>query len=282
MSAGANESIFDKFFHVLPVVKELIRGDVTMAVCDREKYIFSLINPKIDTGVKAGMALKSGTAVVRAMDEKIVIHMRGDKEKFGVPYIGAAVPIFGEGDEIIGAVAFVESVDLYDAVSEMAASLSEAIGTIAGNSEEVAAQTQEVAAACKSLTQLVQGSGVRVRETGQVLGIIKRVADQTNLLGLNAAIEAARVGVHGRGFAVVADEIRKLADNSACSVSKIAEIIKSVQVDSEVNQRELGRIEEMISQIAQAINDVAESIQTSGAVASKLDSVAESLNKKRD
>ena len=68
LSNESNSLIFDKFFQVLPLVKELIRTDVTMAVCDREKYIFSLISSEIDTGVKAGMPLLPGTAIARAME----------------------------------------------------------------------------------------------------------------------------------------------------------------------------------------------------------------------
>ncbi|MBV5349833.1 hypothetical protein JZU71_01345, partial [bacterium] len=119
LSAEHKTLVFEQFFQILPIVKELIRTDTTMAVCDREKYIFSLINPKIDTGVKAGMPLKLGTAIVQAMEEKKVIQIRGSKEKFGVPYIGAAAPIFDDEQNVIGAVAFVESVDIQDSVCEM-------------------------------------------------------------------------------------------------------------------------------------------------------------------
>ena len=128
---------------------------------------------------------------------------------------------------------------------------------IAQAAREMADMAQTVQGSSRSMEALNQ----RTDEIGNIVGVIKEIADQTNLLALNAAIEAARAGEQGRGFAVVADEVRKLAERTTSSTQQIAEVITAIQAETHSAVADMHRVVSQVAANAEGAHQAGESIR---------------------
>ena len=154
--------------------------------------------------------------------------------------------------------------------------------------DEIHSMSQKVAQSSEVQGELVEKLHNLSQEAEQVkdvLNVISDIADQTNLLALNAAIEAARAGEHGRGFAVVADEVRKLAERTQKTLSEINITVQSIvqsinesSSDISNNTEDINQLVEIATNTSQMINDSTDIMNKAVSAAQESSSVSEDIN----
>jgi methyl-accepting chemotaxis protein len=118
-----------------------------------------------------------------------------------------------------------------------------------------------------------------IKKTDEIVAFIRNVANQTNLLGLNAAIESARAGEAGRGFGVVAQEVRKMAVESADSVKNIKTLLNKIQDSINLMNNKVVIIDKTVQTQEQSIQEMAQTSQSFATMAGELSSVSENMIK---
>ncbi len=177
-------------------------------------------------------------------------------------------------------------------VNSLASEVGEVNQQMLEDIEERLTRMEENAKLAKEAMEQINTVGESSKQIGQIVGVINEIADQTNLLALNAAIEAARAGEAGRGFAVVADEVRKLAEKTQHATEEIRNMINTIQNDTKAAVDKTEKAGDMIlaekekayedkSHIEEVVgktNNVIDEINSTSAATEELSSTVAEIN----
>lgn len=249
------------FINSIPILKKAIPADLSIAVCDLEKFIAYYPGKDINLHIRLNQPLKPDEPLSIALRENRALQANVPADFYGFEFIGTATPLHDELGNVIGGVAVQlrRQTELRSIAEKMADALlqaNEQIHTISAGSHSLAGFSQQL------LTHSI-ASGAEVRKSEEVLDLIEKVADRTNLIGINAAIEAARVGEKGLGFEVVANEIQRLSNDTASSTKEINETLKNIRQSMDQMKDSIEKIATIgqeqatsITQIVTVIDDI--------------------------
>lgn len=226
---ATNSELLDAFIKIAPYLNDLVQDDITIGIYDTEKLLMNVPGKSFSLNVTPGDPLAEGDIITDAVRGNVAKSAMVPKELFGFPLVARAIPLHDENGRVIGGVGLGTSLEKANQLYEMAESFSAIVEETAASIEEISNSVSQLSEQVTEVSSQINQVSSSAAEIGNISTVVKGISDQSNLLGLNAAIEAARAGDSGKGFSVVANEIRKLATNSKDNVGQINDITKTIQ-----------------------------------------------------
>ncbi len=247
------QQLMDALIVVTPYIADILQVDMGFAVTDKEKFIIQKDGKTLRLNISPGDPLKPTSASAEAMRTKKYAVKNMDASLYGLPVRLSGYPIIDEQNNVIGSVGIARNIETWTGLNNSAEELSQSSGEVGSIIKQFLEIASQIKSESEALQEKADDINNKFKRSSQILDSIKSIASQTRLIGLNAAIEAARIGDVGRGFGVVADEIRKLSGHSNDASVEIEKTLNDLKIDLQSITDEVTSINNtVISQLEKA------------------------------
>ena len=256
------EKVFERMIYASPIISELFEGNAAINICDKKQCLYALDGKNLKAPMYIGQVIDDDIMDRNGINENIYVKKRSfssiyDKETYGVSFKANTTPVINEDRKVVGWIGVSVNTEQYE---EIMVAIEELKNSLKETKLTASVITNGVVNLSEKLNFLAENTEKLISEGSEALKLVENISKQSNLLGLNAAIEASRAGEYGKGVSVVASEMRKLAVNSAESSKKfsyaltemsnaIKAITKTISELGQISTNQAASLEELLATV---------------------------------
>ncbi len=273
----SDNEIMNAFNLIIPYLHLFFDNEAAIAITDTEKYLSSVGSTGLTLKNLPGDPLPENGLVLKAFAEGHALTNYLPAEVFGVAIKSCAVPIRGKNGKHEGCLVVAKSQKKRDELLELSRNLSATFNEVSEVFNEFSAKLETVVQMNIETSNLIDEARENANRTDKIFGYINQVSSQTDLLGINAAIEATRTGAEGKGFKVIAQEIRKLSDSSRDSVNKIYDMLGAINKSVDDVYKTISKSQTITASYSEAFSDIVVSVKRLNENSKNLEAIADKI-----
>ncbi|WP_107949325.1 methyl-accepting chemotaxis protein [Lysinibacillus parviboronicapiens] len=253
--------VLQSLVETLPVFHEVFNNDIAITLNDKDtrKVLFITDGTKVKTQLKVGSIAENTPDFQQVVKGKI-IKRSIPTEHFGIPINSEIYPV-RENGAVVGVLSLLFPIEAQGKVEAFMESLQSIIQELQSKIHTIAAHSEELSATSESIAEKSRHALENSSRSNEVTDFIKTISKQTNLLGLNASIEAARAGQYGAGFNIVAQEVRKLSSETSTATEQIETSLKTITSNIQALMESVGHIEAASNEQAELVQQFSDAIE---------------------